>query len=203
MKIICVGRNYGDHIKELNNERPESPVIFLKPDSSVLDKDKDFYLPDFSNEIHHEVEIIFKIGKIGKNIQANFAHKYISEIGLGIDFTARDIQTNLKSKGLPWEISKGFDNSALIGKFKTFNYTQYQNGIHFSLENQEGFLQRGYSKEMIWGIEELIEYISRYFTLKVGDIIFSGTPAGVSKVNINDQLIGKMEGEEFFNIKIK
>lgn len=203
MKIICVGRNYGEHIKELNNDRPESPVIFLKPDSAVISQESDFYLPDFSEEIHHEVELIFKIGKIGKNIQPNFAYKYISEIGLGIDFTARDIQADLKAKGLPWELSKAFDNSALLGKFIPFDAEIYQQGIEFSLWKNQEKVQSGNSKQMIWGIDELIAFISRYFTLKTGDIIFSGTPAGVGKIAINDFLEGKIGEQEFFNLKIK
>lgn len=203
MKIICVGRNYTDHIAELENVRPEHPVLFLKPDTAILLKKQPFFIPEFSSEIHHEVEILVKINKIGKHIDRKFAHKYYDEIGLGIDFTARDLQSELKAEGLPWEKAKSFDGAAVVGNFlqkSTFNNVD---DINFHLEKNNEVVQKGSTALMLWKIDELIEYISKYFTLKIGDIIFTGTPAGVARVQTNDNLTGFIEGESIFSIKVK
>lgn len=203
MKIICVGRNYVEHIKELNNEAPNDPVLFLKPDTSILLKKQPFFIPEFSNEVHHEVEILVKINRIGKHIDRKFAHKYYDEIGLGIDFTARDLQSKLKEKGLPWEKAKAFDGAAVVGKFLEKNDFKNVDNINFRLEKNDKVQQKGNTSLMLWKIDTLIEYISKYFTLKIGDIIFTGTPSGVSKVNSNDTLKGFIEEKEVFFIKIK
>ncbi|HBL79435.1 MAG TPA: 2-hydroxyhepta-2,4-diene-1,7-dioate isomerase [Aequorivita sp.] len=203
MKIICIGRNYADHIKELDNAKPTDPVIFLKPDTAILLKKQPFFIPDFSNEVHHEVELLVRINKIGKHIDQKFAHKYYDEIGLGIDFTARDLQAELKEKGLPWEKAKAFDGSAVIGKFIEKEQFKDVNNINFSLERNGNTVQNGNSMLMMWKIDALIEYISKYFTLKIGDIIFTGTPAGVGKVETNDVLKGFIEETEMFSIKVK
>lgn len=203
MKIICIGRNYADHISELNNERPTEPVIFMKPDSSILPNKNPFVIPAFSNDIHHEVEILVKICKVGKHIDAKFAHKYYEEIGLGIDFTARDVQTKLKEKGLPWEKAKAFDHSAVIGNFTSKkNYTSLEN-INFELKSNGTTVQEGNTSLMLWKIDELIAYVSQYFTLKIGDIIFTGTPKGVAKVTEGDVLEGFIEGKSMFKIQIR
>ena len=203
MKIICVGRNYVDHIKELNNEAPKDPVLFLKPDTSILLKKQPFFIPEFSNEVHHEVEILVKINRIGKHIDRKFAHKYYDEISLGIDFTARDLQSKLKEKGLPWEKSKAFDGAAVVGKFLSKNDFKNVDNINFRLEKNDKVQQKGNTSLMLWKIDTLIEYISKYFTLKIGDIIFTGTPSGVAKVNPNDILKGFIEEKEIFSIKVK
>ena len=203
MKIICIGRNYADHIKELDNAKPTDPVIFLKPDTAILLKKQPFFIPDFSNEVHHEVELLVRINKIGKHIDRKFAHKYYDEIGLGIDFTARDLQADLKEKGLPWEKAKAFDGSAVIGKFIEKEQFKDVNNINFSLKRNGNTVQNGNSMLMMWKIDALIEYISKYFTLKIGDIIFTGTPAGVGKVETNDVLKGFIEETEMFSIKVK
>ena len=203
MKIICIGRNYADHISELNNERPTEPVIFMKPDSSILPNKNPFVIPAFSNDIHHEVEILVKICKVGKHIDAKFAHKYYEEIGLGIDFTARDVQSKLKEKGLPWEKAKAFDHSAVIGNFTSKkNYTSLEN-INFELKSNGTTVQEGNTSLMLWKIDELISYVSQYFTLKIGDIIFTGTPKGVAKVTEGDVLEGFIEGKSMFKIQIR
>ena len=203
MKIICVGRNYVEHIKELNNEAPKDPVLFLKPDTSILLKKQPFFIPEFSNEVHHEVEILVKINRIGKHIDRKFAHKYYDEIGLGIDFTARDLQSKLKEKGLPWEKAKAFDGAAVVGKFLSKNDFKNIDDINFRLEKNDKVQQKGNTSLMLWKIDTLIEYISKYFTLKIGDIIFTGTPSGVAKVNPNDILKGFIEEKEIFSIKVK
>ena len=203
MKLICIGRNYTDHIEELENEKPTDPVVFLKPDTAILLKKQPFFIPDFSNDIHHEVEVLVKIKKVGKHIDRKFAHKYYDEIGLGIDFTARDLQSQLKAKGLPWEKAKAFDGAAVIGKWLPKTQFQDINNINFSLKRNEEVVQQGNTQLMLWKIDELIEYVSKYFTLKIGDIIFTGTPAGVGKVFVEDRLIGYIENEELFSIKIK
>ncbi len=202
MKIICIGRNYTEHIEELANERPESPVVFLKPDSAILLKKMPFFRPSFSNDIQFEVEVLLKINKVGKCIDTKFAHKYYDEIALGIDFTARDIQRQCKEKGLPWEKAKAFDGSAVVGTFVSKESFDLNN-IDFKLLKNETLVQHGNTKKMLWGFDELIAYVSKYFTLKKGDIIFTGTPAGVGKVAENDVLIGVLEGIENFKIKIK
>ena len=203
MKIICIGRNYVKHIEELQNERPDDPVVFMKPDSAVLLKQHPFVIPEFSQDIHHEVEILVKINKVGKYIDAKFAHKYYDEIGLGIDFTARDLQSKLKDKGLPWEKAKSFDGSAVIGDFlpkKLFNSLE---NINFELKNNNNTVQKGNTKYMLWKIDVLIAHISQYFTLKIGDIIFTGTPEGVAIVKHNDVLEGFIEEKKMFKIQVK
>lgn len=203
MKLICIGRNYTDHIKELENEKPTDPVVFLKPDTSILLKKMPFFIPDFSDDVHHEVEVLVKIKKVGKHIDEKFAHKYYDEIGLGIDFTARDLQSKLKAKGLPWEKAKAFDGAAVIGEWLPKTNFKDLNNISFSLKKNNEVVQDGNTSFMLWKIDELIAYVSQYFTLKIGDIIFTGTPAGVGKVEINDQLTGYIEDRELFSIKIK
>ncbi len=203
MKIICIGRNYAAHIEELDNERPSEPVVFIKPDSAVLPKEQDFYIPDFSEEIHYEVEVLVKINKVGKHINEKFAHTYYEEVGLGIDFTARDLQSKLKKEGLPWEKAKGFDGAAVIGKWlPKSNFTDL-NGLDFSLHQNGEVVQKGNTAMMLWKIDELIAYVSQFFTLKKGDIIFTGTPEGVGKIHPNDYLSGVLEGKELFSLKIK
>lgn len=203
MKIICIGRNYVEHINELNNQRPDEPVIFLKPDTAILPKDSPFYIPEFSNDIHYEVEILVKINKVGKYIDKKFASKYYDEIGLGIDFTARDLQSKLKEKGLPWEKSKSFDGSAVIGNFISKKKFSSLENINFGLIINENIVQKGNTNQMIWKIDEIIEHVSQFFTLKTGDIIFTGTPAGVGKINHNDKLEGFIEDEKLFTLDIK
>ena len=203
MKIICVGRNYVEHAKELNNKAPKDPVLFLKPDTAILLKKQPFFIPEFSNNVHHEVEILVKINRIGKHIDQKFAHKYYDEIGLGIDFTARDLQSQLKEKGLPWEKAKAFDGSAVIGNFVSKTKFSNVNNINLSLKRNDEVVQSGNTLLMQWKIDTLIEYISKYFTLKIGDIIFTGTPSGVGKVISDDILVGFLEEEEMFSIKVK
>ena len=203
MKIICIGRNYAKHIEELQNEKPENPVVFLKPDSAILAKKQPFFIPPFSNDIHYEVEVLVKINKVGKYIEEKFAHKYYDEIGLGIDFTARDLQSKLKEKGLPWEKAKSFDGAAVVGKWMPISNIKDVNAIEFSLKKNDNFVQLGNTSHMLWKIDELIEYVSKYFTLKIGDIIFTGTPAGVGKVIANDKLKGFIEDKEMFSITVK
>jgi 2-keto-4-pentenoate hydratase/2-oxohepta-3-ene-1,7-dioic acid hydratase in catechol pathway len=204
MKIICIGRNYTDHIAELNNEKPTDPVVFLKPDTAILLKKQPFFIPDFSSDVHYEVEVLVKINRIGKHIEKEFAHKYYDEIGLGIDFTARDLQKKLKEKGLPWEKAKSFDGAAVIGD-TWINKSEIEdiNNLSFTLEKNAQVVQKGNTSLMLWKIDELIEYVSKYFTLKIGDIIFTGTPSGVGKVNPEDKLKGFIEDKQIFNIKIK
>ena len=202
MKIICIGRNYVKHIEELANERPESPVVFLKPDSALLPKKIPFFIPPFANSIHYEVEVLVKINKVGKYIEEKFAHKYYDEIGLGIDFTDREMQSKLKEKGLPWEKSKAFDGSAVVGSFYPKEKFDLEN-LNFQLIKNQEVVQDGNTKSMLWKIDALIAYVSQYFTLKKGDLIFTGTPAGVGKVAINDVLVGMLEGEKVFDLKIK
>ena len=203
MKIICIGRNYADHIKELANERPTDPVVFIKPDSAVLPKQQDFYIPDFSDDLHYEVEVLVKIKKVGKHIAREFAHTYYDEVGLGIDFTARDLQAQLKEKGLPWEKAKGFDGAAVIGEWRPKNAYKDLNDLNFSLSKNDKIVQQGNTEMMLWKIDELVAYVSQFFTLKKGDIIFTGTPAGVGRIQANDYLSGILEGEELFTVNIK
>lgn len=203
MKIICIGRNYAAHIEELQNEKPKHPVVFIKPDSAVLLKGNPFVIPEFSNNVHYEVEVLVKINRLGKYIQPQFAHKYYNHIGLGIDFTARDLQSDLKAKGLPWEKAKAFDGAAVIGKkWIDKNELDIEN-INFSLQKNDDIVQQGNTGLMLWKIDDLIAYVSQFFTLKIGDIIFTGTPKGVGQVNENDKLIGKIEEEEIFNINVR
>ena len=203
MKIICIGRNYSDHVKELANEKPTDPVVFMKPDTSILLKNQPFFIPDFSNDVHHEVEILVKITKVGKYIDKKFSHKYYDEIGLGIDFTARDLQTRLKEKGLSWEKAKAFDGAAVIGDWISKKSFKDINNLSFSLEKNGKVVQAGNTSHMDWEIDELIEYVSKYFTLKIGDVIFTGTPAGVGRVDAEDQLKGFIEDKQMFSITVK
>lgn len=203
MKIICIGRNYQDHISELSNQRPKDPVVFIKPDSAVLPREQDFYIPDFSSDIHYEVEVLVKIKKVGKYISPEFAHLYFDEVGLGIDFTARDLQEELKLKGLPWEKCKGFDGSAVIGEWRDSKDLPQLNSIDFSLEKNGETVQQANTKEMLWSIEQLVSYVSTFFTLKKGDIIFTGTPAGVGAISAGDYLEGFLEGQSMFKIGVK
>ena len=203
MKIICIGRNYGKHIEELQNERPSEPVVFLKPDSAVLLKQHPFVIPEFSNDVHHEVEILVKINKVGKYIEPRFASNYYDEIGLGIDFTARDVQSQLKEKGLPWEKAKAFDGSAVIGDFLSKNDFKSLENINFELKNNGNLVQKGNTSQMLWKIDELIAHVSQFFTLKKGDILFTGTPEGVDAVKPNDVLEGFIENKKLFRIQVK
>ena len=204
MKIICIGRNYTDHIEELANERPEEPVVFLKPDTSILLHKQPFFIPPWTDDVHHEVEIIVKINRIGKHIDQKFAHKYYEEIGLGIDFTARDVQQKLKGKGLPWEKAKAFDGAAVVSRdFVNKKELPEMDDLNFQLFKNGQLQQDGNSSHMLWKIDEIIAYVSQYFTLKIGDLIFTGTPAGVSKVRENDVLKGVLHGKEMFDIKVK
>ncbi|RED97480.1 fumarylacetoacetate hydrolase family protein [Marinoscillum furvescens] len=202
MKIICIGRNYADHITELGNDRPENPVIFMKPDTAILRNNDPFYYPSFSENIHYECELLVKIKKEGKAIAAEFAHKYYDEIGLGIDFTARDLQSDLKAKGLPWELAKGFNGSAVVSGFVPLDGKDIT-AIHFELEKNGETVQQADTSLMLWPVDELIAYVSKYFTLKTGDILFTGTPKGVGPVSIGDRLVGKLEGQELFNFEVK
>lgn len=203
MKIICVGRNYAAHIEELQNEKPKEPVLFLKPDTTILQKSHPFFIPHFSSDIHYEVEVLVRIQRIGKHIQPEFASKYYDEIGLGIDFTARTLQKELKDKGLPWEKSKAFDGSAVIGEWYSKSDFKDLNCLNFSLECNGKIVQEGNTSNMLWKIDELISYVSQYFTLKIGDVIFTGTPSGVGAVAENDILVGHLEGKQAFSVKIK
>ena len=203
MKIICVGRNYSSHIMELANEKPIAPVLFLKPDTSILQKNHPFYRPHFSSNIDYEAEVLIRINRIGKHIQAKFSHKYYEEISLGVDFTARIVQNQLKSNGLPWEKSKSFDGSALIGEWFQKNEFENINALSFNLKVNNRVVQYGNTSEMLWKIDDLISYISQYFTLKIGDIIFTGTPAGVGPISENDVLVGHIEDRQAFSVKIK
>lgn len=200
MKIICIGRNYSEHAKELGNEIPENPVIFMKPDTAVL-KGNDFYIPEFSNDIHYELEVVLKISKGGKYIQKETANKHYDEIALGIDFTARDLQSELKSKGLPWELAKGFDGSAVVSSFfKKDNFSLET--LQFSLLKNKEKVQDGNTKDMMFNFDEIIAFASQYFTLRVGDLIFTGTPKGVGKVDENDILEAYLEEEKILDIRI-
>ncbi len=203
MKIICIGRNYTNHIAELKNERPTEPVVFMKPDSAVLLKQHPFVIPEFSNDVHHEIELIVKINKVGKYIEPKFAHKYYDEISVGIDFTARDLQEQLKNKGLPWEKAKAFDGSAVIGEFVSKDQFASLSDVNFELIKNGKVAQKGNSSLMLWKIDELVAYVSQFFTLKIGDIIFTGTPEGVASVKPNDVLEGYLEGQQLFRIQVK
>jgi acylpyruvate hydrolase len=204
MKIICVGRNYVAHAKELNNEIPDEPVLFMKPDSALLRNNDPFYIPDWSNDIHYEVELIIRISKLGRSIEKRFAHRYYKEIGLGIDFTARDLQNKLKDKGLPWEKSKAFDHSAVIcAEFLPVDLFPDRNAIQFRLDKNGQTVQEGNSSLMIFPIDDIISHVSKYFTLKIGDLIYTGTPAGVGPVVVGDRLEGYLENVKEFDFQIK
>lgn len=200
MKIICIGRNYTEHAHELGNAVPENPVIFIKPDTSLL-KGNDFYLPDFSKDIHYELEVVLKISKGGKYIQKENAHKHYEQIGLGLDFTARDLQNELKSKGLPWELAKGFDGSAVVSNFfakEDYNLSE----LKFSLKKNNTIVQNGNTKDMLFRFDDIIAFASQFFTLRVGDFIFTGTPAGVGSLQENDTLQAFLEDKKVLDLRI-
>ena len=203
MKIFAIGQNYVEHNKELNSVNPTEPVVFMKPDTAALRNNKPFYIPDFSDEVHYETELIVKINRIGKNIAPKFAHRYYDEIGLGVDFTARDIQRRLKKEGKPWEICKAFDNSAVIGDFIPKSELGNLQNIHFHLDMDGQTVQQGNSADMIFEIDTLIAYVSRFFTLKIGDILFTGTPAGVGRVSIGNRLEGYIFNKKMFDFYVK
>lgn len=203
MKILAIGQNYVEHNKELNSKNPTEPVVFMKPDTALLKNNKPFFIPDFTDELHYETELIVKINRLGKNIAKRYAHRYYAEIGLGVDFTARDIQKKLKSNGHPWEICKAFDNSAVIGNFMPVSEISDVQNIEFHLEINGKTVQQGNSKDMIFPIDELIAYTSKFFTLKIGDILFTGTPIGVGKVQVGDRLEGYIFNQKMFDFKIK
>ncbi|MBL4624525.1 MAG: fumarylacetoacetate hydrolase family protein [Flavobacteriales bacterium] len=203
MKIICIGRNYADHAKELNNPLPKEPLFFLKPDSAILPNNNPFFIPEFTNEVHYELEIVLKINRIGKHIEPQFAHKYFEEIGLGIDFTARDIQQQCKEKGHPWEKAKSFDGSAPLGSFVNKNELSDLSAIHFSLTKNGETVQNGNTKDMIFSFGDIISYVSKFMTLKIGDLIFTGTPAGVGPVSTNDLLEGFIEDKKMLSCRVK
>ncbi len=202
MKIICIGRNYAEHAKEMKSELPKEPVFFFKPDVAILRGNR-FYIPEFSNEIHYEVELVVKINKVGKYIDEKFAHTYYNEIGLGIDFTARDIQRECKAKGLPWEKAKAFENSAVLSKEFIPKLELDLNNINFSLQLNQDTVQQGNSSQMIFTIDQIIAYISKFVTLKIGDLIYTGTPSGVGAVKIGDKLDGYIGEQKMFNIEIR
>ncbi|MGB4204267.1 MAG: fumarylacetoacetate hydrolase family protein [Bacteroidales bacterium] len=203
MKIVCIGRNYIEHAKELKNPVPQKPIFFLKPDTALLIRNRPFFFPDFSNDIHYELELVFKISKNGKNISEKFAPDYYNEIGLGIDFTARDLQQECKEKGLPWEIAKGFDQSAAISEFIPLESLPDPGNISFHLKMNGQTVQQGRSTDMIFGIDKLISYVSSFMTLRAGDLIFTGTPSGVGPVKIGDKLQGYLEGKPLIHCEIK
>jgi len=202
VKIICIGRNYAAHIEELQNERPDEPVIFLKPDTALV-KESPVVLPAFSDDVHHEIELVVKINRVGKYIDQKFAHKYYEEISVGVDFTARDLQQKLKEKGLPWEKAKAFDNSALIGGFLSKNIFNSMECLNFTLLKNGEPVQKGNTAHMLWKIDEIISYVSQYFTLKTGDLIFTGTPQGVGPVQPGDVLEGFIENQLLFKTQVK
>ncbi len=202
MKIICIGRNYVAHAKELGNEVPEEPVVFMKPDSAVFRQRDAFYIPDWSNEIHYELEVVVKLNRLGKNIESKYANKYFEEITVGIDFTARDVQAELKAKGLPWEKAKAFDQSAVLGEFQKASDFDLSN-LNFQLKKNGEVVQDGNTSLMIYTIPNLIEHCSQYFTLKIGDLLFTGTPKGVGQVKGGDVLEGFLEGKKVLNVRIK
>lgn len=204
MKIICIGRNYAKHAEELNNPIPEEPVVFLKPETALLLKKHPFFIPEHSNEVHHEVELVVKINRLGKHIEPRFAHKYYSEIGLGIDFTARDVQTRCKEKGLPWEKAKAFDGSAAVSRFFPIDTLGGNvQDLHFHLDINGTTVQNGHTANMLFKVDELISHVSKYFTLKTGDLVFTGTPAGVGKVERDDLLELYLEGNRVFYFNVK
>lgn len=202
MKIICIGRNYADHAKEMNAPLPVEPVFFMKPDTALLPPGTDFYIPDFTSDLHYECELVVKIKKVGKNISVKFAADYYDEVTLGIDFTARDLQTRCKEKSLPWEIAKSFDNSAPIGRFVNKAGINVEN-FQFNLKKNGSQVQLGKSQDMIFAIDELIAYVSRFVTLKTGDLLFTGTPAGVGPVQIGDKLEAFLGTEKLLELAIK
>jgi acylpyruvate hydrolase len=203
MKIICIGRNYINHAKELNNPVPDAPVFFIKPETAILKKNQNFFYPDFTKDLHHEVELLVKVSKVGKHIQEKFAHKYYDEISLGIDFTARDLQQQQKKKGLPWEIAKAFDHSAPIGDFIPRAELENPKDIQIMLKKNDKVVQSGSTSDMIFSIEKIIAYVSKFITLKIGDLIFTGTPEGVGPVKIGDRLTGFLNNRQMFSFEVK
>ncbi len=203
MKIIAIGRNYIDHAKELNNPVPTEPIFFLKPDTTLIRNNQPFFYPDFSNDIHYEVEIVVKFDKVGKNIAQKFASRYYTEIGIGIDFTARDLQQKCKEKGLPWEIAKSFDGAAPISKFLKLENIGEINALNFRLELNGKTVQQGNTSEMIFSVDKLIEHVSKFMTIKIGDLMFTGTPAGVGPVKIGDRLTAYIEDKKMMDFQVK
>ena len=203
MKIFCIGRNYSEHTKELNNETPESPVVFMKPATALLKDNQPFFYPEWTKDLHYETELVLRVCKQGKYIKEKFASTYYDQIGLGIDFTARDLQAYQKSKGLPWEIAKAFDNSAVISPLKSIEAFNKENGITFYMKKNGTEVQRGNSTQMLYSFDTIIVYISQFFTLQQGDLIYTGTPAGVGAVQIGDKLEGFLEEEKVFECEIK
>jgi len=203
MKIICIGRNYAEHAKEMKSEVPTEPVFFMKPDTALLKDNEPFYFPDFTKDLHHEIEVVLKISKVGKHIAEAFAHKYYEELSVGIDFTARDIQAQCKAKGLPWEKAKSFDGSAPIGKFVKKNELGDLQNLHFDLSINNELRQKGNTSDLLFSFDKVIAYVSQFLTLKVGDLIYTGTPEGVGPVAIGDKLKGTLNGVELFCFEIK
>ncbi|MCK5136341.1 MAG: fumarylacetoacetate hydrolase family protein [Bacteroidales bacterium] len=203
MKIICIGRNYVAHAKELNNDVPSKPIFFMKPDSALVTGNRPFFYPDFSDMVHHELEVVIRIDRLGKSIEEKYAHRYFSEVGLGVDFTARDLQNEMKKKGLPWEIAKGFDYSAPVSELFPVATCKDIHNLGFRLDVNGKTVQEGTTALMIFGFEKIISYVSRFMTLKTGDLIFTGTPAGVGPVAINDRLEAYMEGKKLMDFPVK
>lgn len=203
MKIICIGRNYAAHARELHNDVPADPVIFMKPKSALLLPDKPLYYPEFTDDLHYECELVVRIGKNGKYIQEKFAHKYYNEVSVGLDFTARDLQEQQKQKGLPWEIAKAFDGSAAVGRFVSIAPGMNVQDLHFQLKLNDQVVQDGYSRDMLFGIDKIIAYVSEFFTLNIGDMIFTGTPSGVGPVNVYDKLEGFLGDEKLLEVNIR
>ncbi|HEU4901291.1 MAG TPA: fumarylacetoacetate hydrolase family protein [Flavisolibacter sp.] len=203
MKIFCVGRNYVDHAKELKNEVPDEPVIFMKPKSALLQPHTPFYYPEFTNELHYECELVLRIAKNGKYIQEKFANKYYDAVSVGIDFTARDIQNELKQKGLPWEKAKAWDNSAVVGKWVPFANLKNKNAVNFALYKNKELVQQGNSEDMLFSFDYIVSYISNFFSINIGDLIFTGTPAGVGEAVVGDELEGYMEDQNLFTLEVK
>ena len=204
MKIICIGRNYADHARELGNQVPTEPVVFLKPQSAILSHKHPFYIPEWTEEVHHEVELVVKIDRLGKTISEAHASRYYSEVGLGIDFTARDVQSRLKERGHPWERAKAFDGSAVVGGFVSLEQLGKDiQSLQFSLQNHDAVVQEGNTSDMLFSVDRLISEVSKFMTLKVGDLLFTGTPAGVSAVKSGDRLVGRLEGHDLFAVNIK
>ena len=204
MKIICIGRNYADHARELGNQVPAEPVVFLKPQSAILSHKHPFYIPDWTQDVHHEIELVVKINRLGKTISESHASRYYDEVGLGIDFTARDIQTQLKAKGHPWERAKAFDGSAVVGQFmKLTDLRKEVQDLQFQLTNRGQVVQEGHTKDMLFSVDRLISEVSKFMTLKVGDLLFTGTPAGVAAVRPQDRLVGTLEGNDLLAVNIR
>jgi 2-keto-4-pentenoate hydratase/2-oxohepta-3-ene-1,7-dioic acid hydratase in catechol pathway len=202
MKIICIGRNYADHARELKNDIPAEPVIFMKPDSALITGNRPFFLPEFTQDLHYETELVVRIHKLGRHIEERFAHKYYGDITVGIDFTARDLQQKLKTQGLPWELAKAFDGSAVLGEWVPLAGRDIQD-LHFHLDKNGKTVQQGHTADMLFNVNQIISFVSRYFTLKIGDLIYTGTPAGVGKVDIGDELNGFLGDNELFRCEVK